>query len=86
MRALLRHNTETGGTREETLVIHDEAIVGMALLKRGETYFIFDGYLGGYAHTAVFTECPAPLTLLELNPKPAPRKFMGQKPKDETNG
>ncbi len=82
MRAVLHHRDMT----EEVIHLPDEAMFGVALLKRGEAYFVFDGYLGGYMYTAIFTECPAPLILQELNPKPAPRKFMGQKPKDETNG
>ena len=82
MRVLLQMND---GSKEE-LTLDDSRIVGTVMLKRGEQHFVFDGYLGGYAHTALFTECPAPLILPELTPKPAQRRFMGQKPKDPTNG
>jgi hypothetical protein len=78
MRALLQHKD---GAQE--LILLDDAITAeVAIIQRGQSYYIFDGYLGGYAHTAVFTECAVPLILAELTPKPA-RKFMGQKPKDE---
>lgn len=59
---------------------------GTAIIQRGTDYFVFQGYLGGFAHTALFTQCAAPLMLGTAEPEPAPkpaRKFMGQKPKDE---
>lgn len=82
MRALLQLSD---GSKEE-LTLDDASIVGVVLLRRGDQHFVFDGYLGGYAHTALFTECPAPLILPELTPKPAQRRFLGQKPKDQNNG
>lgn len=82
MRALLKKRDMS----EEVITLPDEAIFDVALLKRGNEYFVFDGYLGGYMYTAVFTECKPPLILPELNLKPAPRRFMGQKPKEEDNG
>ena len=79
MRILLQTNA---GEKQE-LTVPDDAVVNKAIIQRGETYYLFEGYLGGFAHTALFTECAPPLILVaqEQNPKPA-RKFMGQKPKD----
>jgi hypothetical protein len=70
------------GSKEE-LLVPDDAIANVAIIQRGEMFYIFDGYLGNYAHTAVFTECPAPLILQEQNQKPAPRRFLGHNPKGE---
>lgn len=79
MRTLLQR---ADGSKEE-LLVPDDAIVNVAIIQRGAVFYIFDGYLGGYAHTAIFTECPAPLILQEQNPKPAPRRFLGHNPKGE---
>ena len=83
MRTLLKF---ADGSEEYVVLPSGPTVVGIAILRRGSKYFVFDGYLGGYAHTALFTECNEPFTLDEPDPKPKPRRFMGQKPKEQDNG